>query len=80
MIVTEHFAGSLTPFDSGVRFANGTRQSNDVDTFSDEYVTKSVGVFRIAIENQMPLAAKEARGSLPGDTRSRPADGRLSNP
>jgi hypothetical protein len=30
------------------------------NTLSDEHVTKSVGVFCVAIENQIPLAAKEA--------------------
>ena len=112
MIVTEHSAESLAPFDSGERFVNGAerpqqavfkplmialvmivghklcdgvlkrcrseedhpiqtfflygtnkslrervqvwgswRQSYDVDALPDEYVTKSVRVFRIAVEN-----------------------------
>jgi hypothetical protein len=31
-----------------------------VDALSEEHVTKSIGVFRVSIENQIPLAAKEA--------------------
>ena len=31
-----------------------------MDALPDEYVTKSVGVFPIAIENQIPIGAKEA--------------------
>jgi hypothetical protein len=36
------------------------RQSNNVDALTDEYVTKSVRVFRVAVENRIPRAAKEA--------------------
>jgi hypothetical protein len=36
------------------------RQSYDVDALPDEYVTKSVRVFRIAVENWILRTAKEA--------------------
>jgi hypothetical protein len=44
----------------GERVPKRKLQSNDADALPDEYVTKFVGVFRISIKDQIPLAAKEA--------------------
>ncbi len=57
---TRFFYGADKSFRERVQVWGSWRQSNNVDALPDEYVTKFVRVFRIAVENMIPSAAKEA--------------------
>lgn len=52
--------GSDKSFGERIQIGRTRRQSNYFDAFSDEYAAECAGVFRISVENQIPLAAKEA--------------------
>ena len=52
--------GSDESFRERIQIGRTWRQSNDVDTLADEYVTKSVRVFCISVENHIPFAAQKA--------------------
>src|ERR1700736_5403510 len=47
-------------FGESVQIGRTRRQSDDLDSLADENISECVGVFRIAVENQIPLAAKDA--------------------
>jgi hypothetical protein len=47
------------PLGEGVQIEQFWRQSNNLDALPDERTAEGVGVFRIPIENQVSLAAKQ---------------------
>ena len=57
---TLFFYGTDKSFRERVQVWGSWRQSNNVDALPYQYVTKFIRVFRIAVENQIPRAAKEA--------------------
>src|ERR1022692_2072843 len=51
--------GTDKSFRECVQIGRTRRQANDMDALANENAAECIGVFRISVENQIPLAAKK---------------------